>query len=306
MAQDVSHDLYGVLGVPRDADEDAIKKAYRKLAGKHHPDRNPGASNEQRFKDINRAYEVLSDKGKRALYDEFGAASLQQGFDPDRARWAKQAGGGPRGGGGMPFNVEEMFAGGFGGFGDLFGGRGRRGPRKGEDVEASATIELSSALRGTMLQLTRPEGGEPVTVRIPPGASEGSRVRVPGQGGPGIGGGPPGDLVIKLHVLPHPQYRREGDDLHVDVHVSLVEAFRGEKIKIPTPDGEVSLKVPKRAQTGQVTRLKGKGVARKGREPGDLYVRFLVEVPTSDDPEVERLVAALEPYLEPPKRDLKL
>jgi curved DNA-binding protein len=303
-------DLYAVLGVARDADEDAIKKAFRKLAMKYHPDKSPGKANEQRFKDVNQAHEVLSDPKKRKLYDEFGEESMSQNFDAERARVIRQYGGG-RGGGrgaGVPggaggFDVQDIFGNaGVGGgdvgdmFGDLFGGRVRGGararrPAKGQDVESSVTIDFVSAVKGTSLQLER--GGETVTVRVPPGANEGSRLRIAGQGGEGSAGGPPGDLLLTIHVTPHPFFEREGDDLHLDVPVTLGEAYRGEKIRVPTPDGEVTLKVPARTQSGQVTRLRGKGVARKGKEPGDLYVKFIVHVPTEDDPEVAKAVDVL-------------
>jgi curved DNA-binding protein len=297
-------DLYAVLGVARDADEDAIKKAFRKLAMKYHPDKNPGAANEQRFKEINQAHEVLADKKRRAAYDEFGEESLSQNFDADRARAVRQYGRarGARGGGMGGADVQDIFGGGNNPdindlFGEIFGrggggrGRGPRAAARGQDAEASVTIDFVSAVKGTELSLQR--GDDNVTVRVPPGANEGSRVRIPGQGGQGFGGGPAGDLLLTIHVTPHPFFRREGDDLHVDVPVTLGEAYRGEKIRIPTPDGEVSLKVPKRTQSGNVTRLRGKGVARKGKEAGDLYVRFIVHVPTSDDPEVAKAVDVL-------------
>jgi curved DNA-binding protein len=301
-------DLYAVLGVTKDADEDAIKKAFRKLAMKYHPDKNPAKSSEQRFKDVNQAHEVLSDPKKRALYDEFGEDSLSQNFDADRARVIRQYGSaGPRrgaaGAGGPGFDVQDIFGGGGAGgadlndiFGEVFnrGGRGGRGPRgaaRGQDLESSVTIDFVSAVKGTQLQLQR--GADSVTVRVPPGADEGSRVRIPGQGSPGFGGGTPGDLLLTIHVTPHPFFTREGDDLHVEVPVTLGEAYRGEKIRVPTPDGEVTLKVPKHTQSGNVTRLRGKGVARKGKEPGDLYVKFIVHVPTEDDPEVASAVDVL-------------
>jgi curved DNA-binding protein len=300
----MAKDLYSVLGVARDADEDTIKKAFRKLAMKYHPDKNPGKANEQRFKEINQAHEVLSDKKKRALYDEFGEESLSQNFDPERARVIRQYGGArpgraAGGAGGPGFDVQEIFGGGGGDFGDLFGeifsrgrgGRGQRGPARGQDMESSVTIDFGSAVRGTQLQLQR--GDETVTVRVPPGANEGSRLRIPGQGAPGFGGGPAGDLLLTIHVTPHPFFKREGDDLHVEVPVTIGEAYRGEKIRVPTPDGEVTLKVPKHTQSGSVTRLRGKGVARKGKEPGDLYVKFIVHVPTVDDPEVAKAVDVL-------------
>ncbi|MGK3997105.1 DnaJ C-terminal domain-containing protein [Sorangium sp. So ce1024] len=319
----MARDLYSVLGVSRDADEDTIKKAFRKLAMKYHPDKSPGKANEQRFKEINQAHEVLSDRKRRALYDEFGEESLSQNFDPDRARAyrryanARAAGGGRGGPGG--FDVQEIFGNAAGGgdfsdiLGDLFGrarggGVGRRAHpmrSRGSDVEQDLTIDFVSAVRGTTLQLQRPDDPEPVTVRVPPGAAEGSRLRIRGQGGPGVGGGEPGDLLLNIHVTPHPFFKREGDDLHLDVPITIAEAYRGEKIRIPTPDGEVTLKVPPRTQTGQIIRLRGKGIARKGKEPGDLYVKFLVHVPTVDDPEVAKAIDVLDGKVEAPRGDLR-
>jgi curved DNA-binding protein len=304
----MAKDFYAVLGVARDADDDTIKKAFRKLAMKHHPDKSPGKASEQRFKDINQAHEVLADPKKRALYDEFGEESLSQNFDADRARVIRQYGGGggraARGGarGGPGFDVQEAFAGGGGDISDIFGdlfnrsGRGGAGGRarpasRGQDMESSVTVDFVSAVKGTQLELQR--GDESVTVRVPPGAGEGSRLRIPGQGSPGFGGGPAGDLLLTIHVTPHPFFKRDGDDLHVDVPVTIGEAYRGEKIRVPTPDGEVTLKVPKHTQSGHVTRLRGKGVARKGKDTGDLYVKFIVHVPTEDDPEVAKAVDVL-------------
>lgn len=303
----MAKDLYGVLGVPRDADEETIKKAFRKAAIKYHPDKNPGKSNEQKFKEINQAYEVLGDAKRRSLYDEFGEESLSQGFDPERARMFRRHGG--RGG---AFNPEDIFGGGGGGdFGDLFGSMfGQRGggrsrvAMRGQDIEAQARIDFVSAVKGTSLTLHRNDG-EVVTVRVPPGADEGSRLRVPGQGSAGSGGGPPGDLIVTVHVEPHESFTRQGDDLYVDVPITIGEAYRGEKIKIPTPDGEVTLKVPARTQSGNVTRLRGKGVTKKGKEPGDLYVKFIVHVPTVEDPEVAAAVATLAAKMESPRGGLK-
>jgi curved DNA-binding protein len=321
----MAKDLYAVLGVPRDANEETIKKAFRKLAMKHHPDKNPAKASEQRFKDVNQAHEVLSDPKKRALYDEFGEESLSGNFDADRARVIRQYGGGggrgarAGGPGGPGFNVQDIFnqaggpAGASGDFGDIFGdifsgsggrGRGRgRGPMRGQDLESTVTIEFTSAVKGTQVQFQR--GDEAVTVRIPPGASEGSRLRIPGQGSPGQGGGPAGDLLLTIHVTEHPHFERDGDDLHLEVPITLGEAYRGEKIKIPTPDGDVTLKVPARTQSGHVTRLRGKGVARKGKEPGDLYVKFVVHVPTVEDPEVAKAIEVLADKVPDPRGELK-
>lgn len=306
----MAKDLYAVLGVARDADEDTIKKAFRKLAMKYHPDKNPGKANEQRFKEINQAHEVLADPKRRALYNEFGDESLSQNFDAERARVIRQYGGGggfrPGRGGVGSFDVQEIFGNDL--FGDLFGGRGRgrgakRGPTRGQDVESAVIIDFVSAVKGTTLELDRE--GRTFTVRVPPGAHEGSRLRIPGQGTEGMAGGPPGDLLLTIHVTPHPSFEREGDDLYVDVPVTIGEAYRGEKIRVPTPDGEVTLKVPPRTQSGQVTRLRGKGVARKGKEPGDLYVKLIVHVPTVDDPEVAQAVDVLSARMLDPRVGLK-
>ena len=306
----MAEDLYATLGVPKTADADAVKKAYRKLAGKLHPDKNPGnAGVEARFKQVNHAYEVLSDPKKRKLYDEFGEDGLREGFDPERMRayrqWAsRQARGGPGvggfpggagGSGGMGVDLEDLFGGSGSGIGDLFGdlvGRGRRqrGPSKGPDLESEITIDFASAVRGTSLELKPQGGGGPVTVRIPTGATEGSRVRIPGQGAPSPNGGAPGDLVLTVHVTPHSHFRREGDDIQLDLPITIAEAYYGAKVRVPTLDGAVTLKIPEGAQSGQTVRLRGKGVARKGRPPGDLYVHFLVQIPKDGGGEVAELI----------------
>jgi curved DNA-binding protein len=317
-------DLYAVLGVPKTAEADALKKAYRKLAGQLHPDKNPGnKSAESRFKQVNHAYEVLGDAKKRKLYDEFGEEALREGFDVERARaykgWAaRQPPGGVRDGygGAQAFDPEDLFGGaaaGGAGFGDLFGdfmGRSRRqrGPAKGPDLESEITIDFASAVKGATFEL-RPQGSAaaPVNVRIPPGAADGSRIRIPGQGGPSPNGGPRGDLVLTVHVTPHPHFRREGDDLHLDLPITLAEAYHGSKVHVPTPEAAVNLKVPEGAQSGQVVRLRGKGVARKGRPAGDLYVHFLIQIPTARSEEVTKLVDELAKSQEQdPRVDIRL
>jgi curved DNA-binding protein len=191
-------------------------------------------------------------------------------------------------------------------FGDLFsrGSRRRGGPARGSDLESQVTIDFASAVRGTTIEL-HPRGpmGMPVTVRIPAGADEGSRVRIAGQGGPSPNGGPPGDLLLEIHVEPHAHFRREGDDLHLTLPITVAEAYQGAKVKVPTIDGAVSLKVPPHSQSGSVVRLRGKGVAKKGREPGDLYVHFAVQVPTKDDPKLAALVEQIAAFQEGDPRE---
>jgi curved DNA-binding protein len=313
----MARDPYAVLGVPKTASADEIKKTYRKLASKLHPDKNPGNKQaEAQFKEVNQAYDVLGDAKKRGLFDEFGEEALREGFDADRVRqyrrWADQ-GGGRVGGGGVPFNIEDLFSGGGAGardvsgmgdmFGDILGGRAggrrRRGPARGPDLESEMTIDFPTAVRGGTITLRTSESAEPITVRIPPGADEGSRIRIPGQGAPGSAGGQRGDLLVVIHVRPHPFFRREGKDLHLDLPVTVGEAFHGGKVRVPTPDGFVTLKVPPKTQSSQMLRLKGKGVVKKepgtpSAVPGDLYVHFQIHLPESDAPAVSEAIDVLE------------
>jgi curved DNA-binding protein len=302
-------DYYQELGVARDASEDEIKKSFRKLAAKLHPDKHAGdKKTEARFKTVNRAYQVLSDPKKRKLYDEFGEDGLREGFDADAARaYRRAAGAGGRvrfrrnGGGGG--GLEDLFGaeGGGANIGDLFGdlfrnrsaGRGQTSAMRGSDIASEVTVDFVSAVQGAELRLTLQDGGEPVTVRIPSGAGDGDKVRIPGHGAPGMFGGPPGDLVLAIRVRPHPFFEREGLDLHLDLPITVGEAFRGAKIRVPTPSGDVTLTVPKHAQSGQTVRLKGRGVKRKN-DQGDLYVRFLIKLPDSDAPELAKAIDTLE------------
>jgi curved DNA-binding protein len=301
-------DFYEELGVSRSASAAEIKKAYRKLAAELHPDKNPGnKKSEQRFKNVNRAHSVLGDEKKRKLYDEFGEEALREGFDADAARMYRQnfgrAGRQP-GGGAEGVRLEDLFSGGMpsgGGFGevfgDLFGGRRRGGPTKGSDLASEVSVDFVSAIRGAELQLRVQSGGEPVKVRVPPGAGDGDRMRIAGHGAPGSGGGPAGDLIVTIRVATHPHFERAGLDLHLDLPITPAEAYRGAKVRVPTPEGPVTLTVPKHAQSGQVARLKGKGVKRQTQQ-GDLYVRFAIKLPAQDSPALEKAIDALEGAME--------
>jgi curved DNA-binding protein len=303
-------DLYKDLGVARGASQDEIKKAYRKLAAQFHPDRNPhNKGAEERFKAVNRAHQVLGDAEKRALYDEFGDVALREGFNVEAAR-AYTRGRSPFGGGRTTsggFSFEDIL--GNGNIGDIFGemfrggqGRGTRRATKGTDIASEVTVDLLSAIRGTQV-LVNMNGAEGIQVRIPPGAGDGDKVRVAGHGAPGQMGGPPGDLLITVKVQRHPHFERDGLDLKLDLPLTPGEAFEGAKVSVPTPDGEVTLKVPKGTQSGQVTRLRGKGVQRKGKV-GDLFVRFLVRLPQNPSKAVAKAIAELDEALleEPPVR----
>lgn len=303
-------DLYEVLGVPRGATELEVKKAYRKLANRLHPDKNPGDKKaEKRLQVVNAAYDVLSDKEKRKNYDEFGPASLQSGFDPAAARRFGQAfQGGPDG---YSFNFQGNQ--GFGDLGDifsnLFGGAGgpvggaRRGPRRerGSDFSSTMEVDFLTALKGGKRSLTIQ--GETLEVEIPPGIKTGQKIRLSGRGGAGAHGGQQGDLFIKVEVQEHPIYRREGDDVHMEVPVSPRELFDGAPITIESPDGPIEMKVPAHSQSGRKLRLKGLGAPVRGGERGNLYVHLECRLPESKDPELSKLYAQLDRFYGKPLRN---
>jgi DnaJ-class molecular chaperone len=296
----MAQSLYETLGVAKGASDDSIRKAYRKLARRHHPDVNPGDKKaEEAFKRIAAAYEVLSDEKKRAAYDEFGEESLAGGFDADKARAYKQ----------WQDTRQQQRRSGFEhgpaefDFSDLFGRA--RGPARGPDLHARVQMELRQAIEGAEVSLELGAKGT-VRVRIPPGADTGSIIRLAGKGAPGARGGPPGDLVIETVVLPHPRLRRDGLDLYLTLPVTLDEAYNGATVEVPTFDGPVLLKVPERSQAGARLRLRGKGIQRKDSR-GDLYAVLDVRMPDRvDEALAEALRGSAAAYGTPVRKELTL
>ncbi|MEO0325602.1 MAG: DnaJ C-terminal domain-containing protein [Myxococcota bacterium] len=301
-------DFYGELGLRRGAAEADIKKAYRRLARELHPDRNPDdAKAEERFKAVAEAYGVLSDPKKKALYDEFGEVGLREGFDADvfRRRAGAYAGGGP-----VDFSsFEDLFgAAGFGGSGDQFRvdideilrGTQQRGrtSRRGSDLEASVEVAFLDAVHGaeTEVRYSLPRSGREknLKVRIPAGARDGQKVRLRGQGAPGRAGAPAGDLLLVIRVPAHPQLWFEGDDLHLRLPITPLEAHDGAKVPVSTPDGEVQVSIPDGAKSGAKLRLRRKGVARKGQARSDLIVHLEVKLPDAQGRELRSLLQKLE------------
>lgn len=364
----MARDYYEILGVPRDADPDRIKKAYRKLAMRYHPDRSEEPDAEERFKEVTEAYEVLRDEKKRRVYDRYGAAGLKRGV----------AGSGREFGGFEGFGFADAFEVfmrefGGGGFGDVFGGRGRReGPRRGSSVRLSLAISLEEAARGTertlkvkvlepcdrcegsgaepgtsrrrcrtcggageVRQVQRSMLGQFVSVRpcpecngegsrverpcsrcrgggrvrrekrikidVPPGISTDDVLKLRGHGNRGPNGGPRGDLIVRVEVEPDPRFERRGDDLVYDLVVSFGQAALGDEVEVPTVDGSERLRIPAGIQSGQVLRLRGKGMPRLRAEGrGDLLVRVLVWTPTELTEEQRRALEELRRVERPP------
>ena len=325
----MAKDFYKTLGVARDADEKAIKSAYRKLAREFHPDvnpNNPGA--EAKFKEISEAFQVLSDADKRKLYDQWGEdfdkippgytggpgpSSGGRGYSG--GGYPGQGAGGGFGGGPGGIDIEELLRqaqqaqsgrgggpgampGGFGGasqgggmFEELFGnfrggGASRRGPQKGGDVEQPVEVSFAESVKGTQRRLNliiRSDDGREekrdVTVKIPAGVSSGTRVKVSGKGASSSSGGANGDMFLKVNVLTDPFWRRDGNNLKIEVPVSYAEAALGAQIPVPTMDGTVTLKIPAGTQSGQTFRLSGRGITPKSGGAGDELVTIKVAVP---------------------------
>ena len=290
-------DYYEVLGVPRTASADDIKRAYRKLARKHHPDLQPAAERAQaseRFKEINEANEVLSDPEKRKRYDALGANWKNgQEFTPPPGTGGAQ---GPFGDTGVweDADFSDFFA-------SIFGhgtGRATRGGRggfrvafPGSDVEAELPVTVDDLLRGGKRRITI--AGKSIDVDLPLGVRDGSVLRLGGQGEPGSNGGPAGDLFLRLRLEPHPRYRVDGDDVELDLPLWPWQAVLGAEVRMETPDGTVSLKVPPDTPAGRRLRLRGRGLPRPGGVRGDLYAVVRIEVPQAPSPAEREAYEAL-------------
>lgn len=289
-------DYYKILGVEKTATQDAIKKVYRKLAVKYHPDKNPGdKKSEEKFKEINEAYDVLGDAAKRKKYDELGAnwqQYQQQGSDGggfDYSQWAQQGRGKKQG------TRTEYYSGEEGDFSDFFdmffrdsgagsgfgNTRQRRGgmQMKGEDYQAETDISLEEAFRGTARMLNL--NGQQLNLKLKPGIIDGQVLRMKGKGAPGMNGGPNGDLFITIHVQPHPRYQRKGNDLYFDQALDIYTAILGGKLSVQTIDKTLSINIPAGTDSNKTFRLKdiGMPVYDNPEKRGDYYVRMVITVP---------------------------
>jgi curved DNA-binding protein len=280
-------DYYATLGVERGATDDQIKKAYRKLARKYHPDVSKEANAEEKFKEVGEAYETLKDPEKRAAYDQLGRHSTGEEFRPP-PDWQESFGGGQ-------FSFDDLD------LADLFAGLAGRqrtsrspGPIPGADYEAGVRLTFDQAYAGTEIELDLvaveydPQGNPKrvphrLKVRIPPGVVDGQKLRVPGKGGKGLRGGRDGDLYLDINVESHPLYRAEGLDLHMDLPLAPWEAVLGTSVEMPTPAGTVSLKVPSGTRSGQKLRLSGRGLKRPDGTTGHFYAVVQIAVPTVVD-----------------------
>jgi DnaJ-class molecular chaperone len=283
----VSEDPYAVLGVKREATQDEIRKAYRQLAKKLHPDLNPGDKQaEEKFKQISAAYDLLGDAEKRARFDrgEIDAS----GQERPRERYYRDFHGA---------DAEPHTYSTHGGFADfmeredilkeMFGRGGEARIRlRGQDILYRLPVEFLEALNGATKRITLPDGGT-LDVVLPAGTKDKQVLRLRGKGGQGLGGGPPGDALVEVEVEPHKLFTRKGDDIHLELPISLPEAVLGAKLDVPTPTGPVRMTVPKGANTGTVLRLRGKGAPRSDKTHGDQYVTLKIMLPQQVDPEIE-------------------
>jgi DnaJ-class molecular chaperone len=286
-------DPYQTLGVKKDASQDAIQRAYRRLVKKLHPDLNPGNKRaEELFKQVSAAYDILADPQKRARFDRgeidaSGAERPKQQYYRDFAD--------SRANTYTSDNGFADFAGAEDILSEIFGRQARGNVRiRGADVHYRLLLDFLDAINGGQQQLTLPNGAV-LDVAIPPGTNDGQVLRLRGKGRPGMGGGPPGDAFVEIEVGVHPIFTRKGDDIYLELPISLREAVLGGKVNVPTPMGVVAMTVPKWSNTGTVLRLKGRGVPKPSGGRGDEYVTLKVRLPDEPDPELERFVAQWRP-----------
>jgi DnaJ-class molecular chaperone len=286
----MAEDLYEILGVPRRATEDEIRSAFRKLAKANHPDVNPdNAGAAERFKKITAANDILSDPEKRRQYD---AGEIDAKGDPRRPQWSRPharrgaeasgagARGRPGGGGFVDFSFSDIFS-------DVFGagqgGGGRRGfAVRGQDLRYTLDIDFLEAVLGAKKRVTLPDGGV-LDLSVPEGVADGQVLRLKGKGTPGTPGAEPGDALVEIRVRPHPDFKREGDDILLDLPITIDEAVLGGRVEVPTPSGRVQLTIPKGTSSGKTFRLKGKGVHAKNRPAGDQLVTVKIVLPSEID-----------------------
>jgi DnaJ-class molecular chaperone len=319
-------DYYATLGVPRTATQDEIQKAYRKLARKYHPDKNPDDANaKKKFQEVQSAFEVLSDAEKRKKYDQFG--SDFEGFSGGGPggggprNWRYTSHGGPQSYQFDPEDLSDLFGGGGaevggGGFADLFrnlgGGAGRTRRRaapaaRGHDLKHEMTIPFATSVTGgeAAISVQRQSGNvETIRVKIPAGIAGGKKIRLRGQGEPGEGGAAAGDILLTIHVSPHPHFRRSGDRLEVRVPVTLAEAAEGAEIEVPTPKAVIKLRVPPGTSSGKKLRIKGMGLQTD--PPGDLFAEVQIVLPPSlSDEDRKKLADVSHAYPQNPRSDLR-
>lgn len=276
-------DPYRALGVGRTASQEEIKKAYKKLARKYHPDLNDDPEAEDKFKQVNAAYDVLGDPDKRAKWDRFGDASTRPGFDPSAFEGGFSGFGG-QGFGDMGDILESLFGAGLGG-----------SSRRGADMSARLSIDPMLAIRGgeTTITIARPDGTrDNLKVRVPAGVADGAKLRLKGQGHPPPGGGPCGDLLIALDVPEHRFLKRVEDHLELEVPITVAEAVNGATITVPTPTGDVRVTIPAGLRSSKRLRVRGRGL--QTHHPSDLFLILRVVLPPADAPGVQEAAAALE------------
>ena len=339
----MAEDYYKTLGVKRDATPAEIQKAYRDLARKYHPDLNPNDKKaKEKFQKVQAAFDVLNDEKKRKMYDQFGPAFEGMGAGGEAGgpgggtyTWTGQmpegfegidisqlfggggvdpgmfGGGSGRGGGGFADIFEQLRRG--GGAGGAGGGgraRGRRGrtPVEGGDFHSDITVSFQTAVLGGTTDLAIDRGGkhETISVKIPPGINDGGKIRLRGQGEPGVSGGPPGDIILTVRAAPHPYFTRTGDRLDIKLPVTLAEAVLGAKVDVPTPYGTIALRIPPRTSSGVKLRVKGHGVKNKDGAKGDLYAEVQIILPEMIPGELLEAVRNLESRPQPdPRQELR-